>query len=174
MGIPGAAETTDADPEGRPRRLIRHGTHAWVKQSSTVFGHLDGVRGDVIHDLGQAQKDVNAWQKAVNYHVQGGAPTPIPIVGDAVQHTVDAGTTASMNDENVKVVTNRRNTMTSHDDGGPKELYAMLHKMAKERGPEDTEPGASPGAYEDGLQPAAQQWYRNGIKDPDMKKGERC
>ncbi|WP_327286459.1 hypothetical protein OG974_32395 (plasmid) [Streptomyces sp. NBC_00597] len=32
---------------------------------------------------------------------------------------------------------------------------------------------ASPGEYEDGLQPTAQQWYQNGIKDADMKMGER-
>ncbi|MCX4534804.1 hypothetical protein OHA79_19640 [Streptomyces sp. NBC_00841] len=27
--------------------------------------------------------------------------------------------------------------------------------------------------YDDGLQPTAQQWYRSGIKDADMKMGER-
>lgn len=32
---------------------------AWIKQSSAVLGHLDGVRGGIIYDLGQAQKDAN-------------------------------------------------------------------------------------------------------------------
>ncbi|MEU9182813.1 hypothetical protein AB0C90_39740 [Streptomyces sp. NPDC048550] len=31
----------------------------------------------------------------------------------------------------------------------------------------------SPGEYEDGLQPTAEQWYQAGIKDADLKMGER-
>ncbi|MFB7551471.1 DUF6571 family protein [Streptomyces sp. NPDC056154] len=147
--------------------------HAWVRQSSTVLGHLDGVRGDVIYDLGQAKKDANAWQKMVNYHLYGGALTPIPILGDAVQRAVDAGTNAYMNEENVKVDAATRNNMISHYDEGQKEMYAMLRKMARARGLEKTELDASPGEYEDGLQPIAEQWYQNGIKDADMKMGER-
>ncbi|MFF8743062.1 hypothetical protein [Streptomyces californicus] len=42
---------------------------AWVQQSANVLGHLDGVRGDVISDLGQADKDANAYRKMLNYHV---------------------------------------------------------------------------------------------------------
>ncbi|MFB7076377.1 DUF6571 family protein [Streptomyces sp. NPDC056308] len=147
--------------------------HAWFRQSSTVLGHLDGVRGDVIYDPGQAKKDANAWQKMVNYHLYGGALTPIPILGDAVQRAVDAGTNAYMNDENVKVDAATRNNMISHYDEGQKEMYAMLRKMARARGLEKTELDASPGEYEDGLQPIAEQWYQNGIKDADMKMGER-
>ncbi|WP_405687462.1 hypothetical protein [Streptomyces sp. NBC_00057] len=49
----------------------------------------------------------------------------------------------------------------------------MLRKIAKERGLESSELDASPGEYEDCLQPTAEQWYQNGIKDADMKMGER-
>lgn len=53
---------------------------AWVKQSASVLGHLDGVRGDVIYDLGQAEKDANGWNKMMNYHVIGAPLTAIPIM----------------------------------------------------------------------------------------------
>ncbi|MFF9430684.1 DUF6571 family protein [Streptomyces sp. NPDC014746] len=146
---------------------------AWIKQSSSVLGHLDGVRGDVIYDLGQAQKDANGWNKMMNYHVIGAPLTAIPIAGDAIQRSVDVATAEYMNGLNSKVDAETRNNMINHYDNGEREMYAMLREMAKERGLAPSELDASPGEYEDGLQPTAQQWYQNGIKDADMKMGER-
>ncbi|MFE2285093.1 DUF6571 family protein [Streptomyces sp. NPDC059443] len=146
---------------------------AWVKQSASVLGHLDGVRGDVIFDLGQAQKDANGWNKMMNYHVYGGPLTAIPVVGDAIQRSVDVGTAAYMNDLNAKVDADTRNNMINHFDNGQKEMNALLSQMATVKGLHLSELDASPGEYEDGLQPTAQQWYQNGIKDADMKMGER-
>ncbi|MEU6016710.1 hypothetical protein ABZ826_22440 [Streptomyces sp. NPDC047515] len=63
--------------------------------------------------------------------------------------------------------------MIKQYDEGEKQMYATLRMMAMEKGPKKPELDASPGKYEDGLQPTAQQWYQNGIKDADMKMGER-
>ncbi|MEU2835093.1 DUF6571 family protein [Streptomyces lavendulae] len=147
--------------------------HAWVKQSSEVLGHIDGVRGDVIFDLGQSQKDANGWNKMMNYHIIGAPLTAIPIAGDAIQRAVDVGTAAYMNDLNAKVDAETRNNMINHYDNGQNEMNAMLRQMATDKGLRVSELDASPGEYEDGLQPTAQQWYQNGIKDADMKMGER-
>lgn len=146
---------------------------AWVKQSSSVLGHLDGVRGDIIYDLGQAEKDANGWNKMMNYHVIGAPLTPIPVVGDVVQRAVDVGTAEYMNGLNAKVDAETRNNMVNHYDNGEREMYAMLRKVATERGLTDKELDASTGEYESGIQPMAEQWYQNGIKSADMKMGER-
>lgn len=147
--------------------------HAWVKQSSGVLGHLDGVRGDVIFDLGQSQKDANGWNKMMNYHLIGAPLTAIPIAGDAIQRSIDVGTAAYMNELNAKVDAETRNNMINHYDNGQNEMNAMLRQMATDKGLHISELDASPGEYEDGLQPTAQQWYQNGIKNADMKMGER-
>ncbi|GGT13725.1 DUF6571 family protein [Streptomyces purpureus] len=146
---------------------------AWVKQSASVLGHLDGVRGDVIYDLGQAEKDANGWNKMMNYHTIGAPLTAIPIVGDAIQRSVDVGTAAYMNDLNAKVDADTRNDMVNHFENGENQMYAMMRKMATEKGLDPkTELDVSPGEYEDGLQPTAEQWYQNGIQDAQMKMGQ--
>ncbi|MEU0273691.1 DUF6571 family protein [Streptomyces sp. NPDC006307] len=146
---------------------------AWVKQSASVLGHLDGVRGDVIYDLGQAQKDANGWNKMMNYHIIGAPLTAIPIAGDAIQRSVDVGTATYMNELNAKVDAETRNNMVNHYENGENQMYAMMRRMAMEKGLKESELDLSPGEYEDGLQPTAEQWYQNGIKDADMKMGER-
>ncbi|MEU6866287.1 hypothetical protein ABZ924_24015 [Streptomyces sp. NPDC046876] len=156
---PGAEE----DPELR----------AWIKQFSAVLGHIDGVRGDAIYDLGQAQKDANSWNEMMNFHGIGAPLTAIPVAGDAIQRSVDVATAEYMNGLNAKVDAETRNNMINHYDNGEREMYAVLRQTAKERGPSPSELDASPGEYEDGLRPTAQQWYQNGIKDADRKMGER-
>ncbi|MFD5105832.1 DUF6571 family protein [Streptomyces cinereoruber] len=146
---------------------------SWVKQSASALGHLDGVRGDIIYDLGQAEKDANGWNKMMNYHIYGAPLTAIPIAGDVMQRAVDAGTAAYMNDLNAKVDAETRNNMVDHYDEGQKQMHAMLRETALARGLEKEELDLSPGEYEDGLQPTAEQWYQSGIKDADMKMGER-
>ncbi|MFE3602511.1 hypothetical protein ACFXP3_38685 [Streptomyces sp. NPDC059096] len=78
-----------------------------------------------------------------------------------------------MNDLNANIDAETRNNMINHYDSGEKQMYAMLSQAAKEQGLTTSELDASPGEYEDGIQPTAQQWYQNGIKDADMKMGER-
>ncbi|MFE7707962.1 hypothetical protein ACFU6I_19705 [Streptomyces sp. NPDC057486] len=63
--------------------------------------------------------------------------------------------------------------MINHYADGERRMYAMLRKTAMEKGRKEPELDASPGEYEDGLRPTAQQWYQSGIKDADMKMGER-
>ncbi|MFI5980584.1 DUF6571 family protein [Streptomyces sp. NPDC051555] len=146
---------------------------AWVKQSASVLGHLDGVRGDVIYDLGQAQKDVNGWNKMMDYHVYGAPLTAIPVVGDVLQRSVDVGTAAYMTDLNAKVDAETRNNMVNHYENGENQMYTTMRDVATAKGLHPSELDASPGEYEDGLQPTAEQWYQAGIKDADMKMGER-
>ncbi len=145
---------------------------AWVKQSASVLGHLDGVRGDVIYDLGQAEKDANNWNKMVNYHVYGGLLTPIPIVGNGVQRSIDWGLSANLNDENAKVDAATRENMIKHYDEGQKQLYGMLRGMATHRGLSEEELDTSPGEYEDHLQAITEQWYHNGMQDADKSMGQ--
>lgn len=57
------ADGLNSFPEDSNRRQDPQ-LRAWVKQSASVLGHLDGVRGDVIYDLGQAQRDANVTQTA--------------------------------------------------------------------------------------------------------------
>ncbi|MFB7526735.1 DUF6571 family protein [Streptomyces sp. NPDC056178] len=145
---------------------------AWVKQSASVLGHLDGVRGDVIYDLGQAEKDANNWKRMVNYHIYGGLLTPIPIVGDGVQRAVDWGLNEHVNTDNARVDAETRNNMIKHYDYGQKEMYGMLRAMATYRGLTEKELDATPGEYEDHLQAIAEQWYGNGMGDADKAMGQ--
>ncbi len=145
---------------------------AWVKQSASVLGHLDGVRGDVIYDLGQAEKDANGWNKMMNYHVIGAPLTAIPIVGDAVQRSVDVGTATYMNELNAKVDADTRKNMVDHFDNGERQMDAMMREMAKDKGLTDEELDATPGEYEDHLQTAAENWYQYGIEDAQKKMGQ--
>ncbi|WP_326765844.1 hypothetical protein OG978_15805 [Streptomyces sp. NBC_01591] len=137
-----------------------------------MLGHLDGVRGDVIYDLGQAEKDANNWNRMVNYHIYGGLLTPIPIVGDGVQRAVDWGLNAYVSDENAKVDAETRNNMIKHYDYGQKQMYGMLRGMATHRGLTEKELDASPGEYEDHLQAIAEQWYQSGMGDADKWMGQ--
>ncbi|MEU1214974.1 DUF6571 family protein [Streptomyces sp. NPDC005790] len=145
---------------------------AWVKQSASVLGHLDGVRGDVIYDLGQAEKDTNAWNQRMNYHAIGAPLTAIPIVGDALQRTVDAGTAGYMNELNATVDEETRKNMVNHFENGENQMNAMMRKMATEKGLTTEELDASPGEYEDGLQTTAENWYQQGIEDAQKKMGQ--
>lgn len=145
---------------------------AWIKQSASVLGHLDGVRGDVIYDLGQAEKDTNAWNQRMNYHAIGAPLTAISIVGDALQRTVDVGTAGYMNELNVKVDEETRKNMVNHFENGENQMKAMMRKMATEKGLTNKELDASPGEYEDGLQTTAENWYQQGIEDAQKKMGQ--
>ncbi|MEW2061334.1 DUF6571 family protein [Streptomyces sp. NPDC007002] len=145
---------------------------AWIKQSASVLGHLDGVRGDVIYDLGQAEKDANGWNKMMNYHAIGTPFTAIPVVGDAIQRSVDVGTAAYMNDLNAKVDADTRRNMVDHFENGEKQMDAMMRRMAMDKGLETEELDASPGEYEDHLQAAAESWYQYGIEDAQKKMGQ--
>ncbi|WP_326697360.1 hypothetical protein OG909_08485 [Streptomyces sp. NBC_01754] len=145
---------------------------AWVKQSAYVLGHLDGVRGDVIYDLGQAEKDANAYKKMLNYHVVGGLLTPIPIAGDAIQRSVDAGLEGHLDKKDARVDAETRNNMIKHYDYGEKQMYGMLRKVALDLGLSKKELDASPGEYEDHLQAIAEQWYQNGMGDADKSMGQ--
>lgn len=49
----------------------------------------------------------------------------------------------------------------------------MLPQMATDKRLPPAELDAGPGVYEDGFRTTAPQWYRNGMKDTDMKMGER-
>ncbi|MFD5322589.1 DUF6571 family protein [Streptomyces sp. NPDC127092] len=145
---------------------------AWVKQSASVLGHLDAVRGDVIYDLGQAQKDTNGWNKMMNYHIIGAPLTAIPVAGDVLQRSIDVGTAAYMNELNAKVDEATRKDMVNHFENGENQMDAMMRKMAQEKGLTDQELDATPGEYEDGLQATAEQWYQYGIEDAQKKMGQ--
>ncbi|MEU5329726.1 DUF6571 family protein [Streptomyces parvus] len=145
---------------------------AWIKQSASVLGHLDGVRGDVIYDLGQAEKDANGWNKMMNYHAIGAPFTGIPVVGDAIQRSVDVGTAAYMNDLNAKVDADTRRNMVDHFENGEQQMDAMMRRTAMDKGLTEEELDASPGEYEDHLQAAAENWYQYGIEDAQKKMGQ--
>ncbi|MGW4839350.1 DUF6571 family protein [Streptomyces globisporus] len=145
---------------------------AWIKQSASVLGHLDGVRGDVIYDLGQAEKDANGWNKMMNYHAIGAPFTGIPVVGDAIQRSVDVGTAAYMNDLNAKVDADTRRNMVDHFENGEQQMDAMMRRTAMDKGLTEEELDASPGEYEDHLQAAAESWYQYGIEDAQKKMGQ--
>lgn len=145
---------------------------AWVKQSASVLGQLDGVRGDVIYDLGQAEKDTNGWNKMMNYHVIGAPLTAIPVVGDAVQRAVDVGTATYMNDLNATVDAETRKNMVDHFENGEKQLEAMMRETAMKKGLTEDELDATPGEYEDHLQTTAEHWYQYGIEEAQKKMGQ--
>ncbi|MET9808830.1 DUF6571 family protein [Streptomyces halstedii] len=148
------------------------GLRAWVKQSASVLGQLDGVRGDVIYDLGQAEKDTNGWNKMMNYHVIGAPLTAIPIVGDTVQRAVDVGTARYMKDLNDTVDAETRKNMVDHFENGENQMNAMMREMAFKKGLTTEELDASPGEYEDHLQTTAENWYQYGIEDAQKKMGQ--
>ncbi|MEU0629757.1 DUF6571 family protein [Streptomyces sp. NPDC005989] len=148
------------------------GLRAWVKQSASVLGHLDGVRGDVIYDLGQAEKDTNSWNKMMNYHVYGAPLTAIPVVGDVVQRSVDVGTAAYMNDLNAQVDAETRKNMVDHFENGEKQMDAMMRETAMKKGLTKEDLDATPGEYEDHLQTTAENWYQYGIEDAQKKMGQ--
>ncbi|MFJ9821456.1 DUF6571 family protein [Streptomyces sp. NPDC101151] len=147
--------------------------HAWVKQSSSVLGYMDGIRGDVIYDMGQAQKDTNSWNKMMNYHVIGAPITGIPIVGDTMQRLVDVGTAEYMNDLNAQVDKETREHMADHFSNGRRQMDAMLEQQALDMGMKREDLDRSPGEYEDNLQSIEESWYNHGIKGADQAMGER-
>ncbi|WP_240661317.1 MULTISPECIES: hypothetical protein [unclassified Streptomyces] len=147
--------------------------HAWVKQSSSVLGHLDGVRADVIYDLGQAEKDANSWDKMMRYHALGAPVTGIPLVGDSIQRMVDVGTAQYLGEENTKVDKQVREDLVKHFDYGQKEMDSLLEQMARSKGLEPEELDMSPGEFEDNIQRLNEEWYQHGLKDSDLKMGER-
>ncbi|MEU8763944.1 DUF6571 family protein [Streptomyces sp. NPDC048659] len=146
---------------------------SWVAQSSSVLGTLDGVRGDVIFDLGQAKKDANAWNKMMNYHVIGAPFTGIPWAGDVIQRSIDVSTADYMNGLNAKVDAETRNNMINHYDNGQRQMLTMLRETARERDldPKLFDDGTQ--EFERGLQRTAQEWYQMGIKAADLHMGER-
>ncbi|MFE2758601.1 DUF6571 family protein [Streptomyces halstedii] len=145
---------------------------AWVQQSANVLGHLDGVRGDVISDLGQAEKDTNAYKRMLNYHIVGGLLTPIPIAGDAIQRSVDWGLSDSVNEENAKVDADTRKNRIKHYEDGQEQMYAMLRGVATKRGLTLAELDASPSEFENHLQAKAKEWYLSGLAEADKLTGE--
>ncbi len=145
---------------------------AWVQQSANVLGHLDGVRGDVISDLGAADKDANNYKKMVNYHIMGGLLTPIPFAGDGLQRAVDWGLTDELNTENSKVDAETRGQRVDHYEDGEKQMYGMLRGTAMKRGLTDDELDASPGEYENHLQAIAKEWYLSGMDEADKLTGQ--
>ncbi|MCI4045406.1 hypothetical protein [Streptomyces sp. TRM75563] len=145
---------------------------AWVKQSASVLGHLDGVRDDVIFDLGQAEKDANAYEKMVNYHLVGGLLTPIPMAGDAFQRSVDWGLSEGLNEDNSKVDADTREQRIKHYEDGQDQLNGMLRGIATKRGLAVEELDASPGEFEDHLQAGAKAWYLAGHAEAKKLTGE--
>ncbi|MER7469043.1 hypothetical protein [Streptomyces sp. NPDC097981] len=108
----------------------------------------------------------------MNYHAIGAPLTAIPIAGDALQRTVDAGTAGYMNELNAKVDEETRKNMVNHFENGENQMNAMMRKMATEKGLTQEELDASPGEYEDGLQTTAENWYQQGIEDAQKKMGQ--
>ncbi|MFJ6883477.1 DUF6571 family protein [Streptomyces californicus] len=145
---------------------------AWVQQSANVLGHLDGVRGDVISDLGQADKDANAYRKMLNYHVVGGLLTLIPFAGDGLQRAVDWGLSDGLNEDNAKIDAETRENRINHYEDGEKQMNGMLRDTAIARGISKKELDASPGEYEDHLQPKAKEWYLSGMAQADKLTGQ--
>ncbi|MFE3717818.1 DUF6571 family protein [Streptomyces cyaneofuscatus] len=145
---------------------------AWVKQSASVLGQLDGVRGDVIYDLGQAEKDTNGWNKMMNYHAIGAPLTAIPVVGDTVQRAVDVGTAEYLKGLNDKIDGEVRDNMVRHFENGERQMDTMMYETAIKKGLKEEELDASPGEYEDHLQSIAENWYQYGIGDAHKKMGQ--
>ncbi|WP_406333549.1 hypothetical protein OG814_05165 [Streptomyces zaomyceticus] len=78
-----------------------------------------------------------------------------------------------MNDLNAKGDAESRNSMVEHFENGENQMYAMMRQVATDKGLDpDTELDVSPGEYEDGLQPTADQWYQNGVQDAQMEMGQ--
>ncbi|WP_267241707.1 DUF6571 family protein [Streptomyces sp. PR69] len=146
---------------------------AWVKQGASVLGHLDGVRADVLYDLGQAEKDRNGWDKMMRYHVIGTPFTLIPGVGDGIQRMVDVGTAEYLNGANAEVDKATRENLVDHFDNGQREMDSLLEQFALRAGLDEKELDASPGEFEDHLQQIAEESYMDGLKDSDLKMGER-
>ncbi|WNF27420.1 hypothetical protein RI138_11545 [Streptomyces sp. C11-1] len=161
--------------EGFPAESFRkedQELRAWVQQSANVLGHLDGVRDDVIADLGQAEKDANAYEKMLNYHIVGGLLTPIPFAGDGMQRSVDWGLSDDLNEENAKVDAETRKNRIVHYEDGEEQLKGMLRGVATKRGLTKEELDASPGEFENHLQAKAKEWYLTGLAEANKLTGQ--
>lgn len=161
--------------EGYPAESFRKEDpelRAWVQQSANVLGHLDGVRDDVIFDLGQAEKDANAYEKMLNYHLVGGLLTPIPMAGDAIQRSVDWGLSDGLNEDNSKVDSETRDKRIKHYEDGQGQLNGMMRGVAIKRGLTEGELDASPGEFENHLQAKAKEWYLTGLAEAKKLTGE--
>ncbi|MEU6016713.1 hypothetical protein ABZ826_22455 [Streptomyces sp. NPDC047515] len=109
----------------------------------------------------------------MNYHILGAPLTPIPVVDDTIQRMVDVGTAEYLNHANTEVDQKTREDLINHFGNGQREMNTLLEQMAHSKGVKKKEMDASPGEFEDHLQGLAEQWYQHGIKDADMKMGER-
>jgi hypothetical protein len=161
--------------EGFPAESFRkedQKLRAWVQESANVLGHLDGVRDDVILDLGQAEKDANAYKKMLNYHIVGGLLTPIPMAGDVFQRGVDWGLSDDLNEENAKVDAETRKNRIGHYENGQEQMKDMLRRVALERGLTKAELDASPSEFENHLQAKAKEWYLTGLAEAKKLTGD--
>ncbi|MFG3396724.1 DUF6571 family protein [Streptomyces parvus] len=161
--------------EGFPAESFRQADHklrAWVQESANVLGHLDGVRDDVIYDLGQAEKDANAYKKMLNYHLVGGLLTPIPMAGDVFQRGVDWGLSEELNEKNSQVDADTRKNRIGHYEDGQEQMRDMLRGVALERGLSLKELDASPSEFESHLQARAKEWYLTGLAEAKKLTGD--
>ncbi|TWV36124.1 tetratricopeptide repeat protein [Streptomyces misionensis] len=138
---------------------------AFVGQSNMALGQMDAVRADVIYQMGEDKKSVNAWNKMMQYHVIGAPVTGIPLAGDTIQRLVDVGTAEYQNNLNAEVDKETRQNLAGHFSAGHRQIDAMLERAVHSKVPENQWylMYQDPGQFERGLQKGGLGEYNDGL-----------
>ncbi|MYQ98544.1 MULTISPECIES: DUF6571 family protein [unclassified Streptomyces] len=138
---------------------------AFVGQSNSALGQMDAVRADVIYQMGEDKKSINAWNKMMYYHLIGAPVTGIPLAGDTIQRMVDVGTAEYQNNLNSQVDQETRQHLADHFSAGHQQVDKMLEQAVHDKLPQSQWHlmDQDPGQFENNLQGAGLTRYHDGL-----------
>ncbi|RDG38595.1 hypothetical protein DVH02_08400 [Streptomyces corynorhini] len=149
---------------------------AFANQSASTMGHLDELRADVIHKIGEDKASAAAWNKMMQYHMIGAPFTNIPLAGDSIQRLVDVGTAEYMNGLVEEIDKETRNNLARHFSSGEQQIQKMLETAFKDKFPEDQWylMDTDTGQFESILQTGVENSYYNGLTGGAGNTGRRA
>lgn len=95
-------EIASLPSDAKPNSLVVEDTMGHAAKSMGVF---DAIKQDITTDIRDDKQAEADWNAKVVYHIVGGALTPIPGAGDAVQRGIDTWTWNMSNDQKESATT---------------------------------------------------------------------
>ncbi|MEU0135126.1 hypothetical protein ABZ172_14045 [Streptomyces sp. NPDC006296] len=118
----------------------------WINPANDlgqVMGVMNGIGSDVIHDQTEARIADTNDQARYAYHVIGAPVTGLPVLGDAAQRLIDAGTYEWSKDAIASAEAADREKTSGHYSAGVDGTYTLIDAWAKDRGVDVTDPDNS-------------------------------
>ncbi|MEV3933316.1 hypothetical protein [Streptomyces sp. NPDC049944] len=118
----------------------------WINPANDlgqVMGVMNGIGSDVIHDQTEAKIADTNDQARYAYHVIGAPVTGLPVLGDAAQRLIDAGTYEWSKDTIATAEAADQEKNSGHYSAGVDGTYSLIDAWAKDRGVDVTDPDNS-------------------------------